>query len=102
MGDYRKVILEHGREYESGTKVLYSDLNFILLYYAIERIYGDYVAAATDRVPPALLEQLILGGRMVLPRGGRRGQRLVRIVQTAGGPVETASLACRFVPLVEG
>jgi protein-L-isoaspartate(D-aspartate) O-methyltransferase len=60
------------------------------------------VAAATDHVPPALLEQLILGGRMVLPRGGRRGQRLVRIVQTAGGPVETASLACRFVPLVEG
>ena len=60
------------------------------------------VAAATDHVPPALLEQLVPGGRMVLPRGSRRGQRLVRIVQTAEGPVETASLACRFVPLVEG
>jgi protein-L-isoaspartate O-methyltransferase len=39
---------------------------------------------------------------MVLPRGSRRGQRLVRIVRTDDGPVETASLACRFVPLVEG
>jgi protein-L-isoaspartate(D-aspartate) O-methyltransferase len=60
------------------------------------------VAAATDHVPPALLGQLVLGGRMVLPRGSRRGQRLVRIVRTAEGAVETASLACRFVPLVEG
>ena len=50
MGDYRKAILEHGREYEPGKRVVYSDLNFILLYYAIERIYGDYVSAATDRI----------------------------------------------------
>ncbi|HEX3290571.1 MAG TPA: protein-L-isoaspartate(D-aspartate) O-methyltransferase [Gaiella sp.] len=60
------------------------------------------VAAATAHLPPALLEQLAPGGRMVLPRGSRRGQRLVRIVRTDDGPVETASLACRFVPLVEG
>jgi protein-L-isoaspartate(D-aspartate) O-methyltransferase len=60
------------------------------------------VAAATDHVPPALYEQLAVGGRMVLPRGGRGGQRLVRVVRTPDGPVETASLACRFVPLVEG
>ncbi len=58
------------------------------------------VAAATDRVPPALYEQLAAGGRMVLPRGGPSGQRLVRIVRTEDGPVETGSLACRFVPLV--
>lgn len=60
------------------------------------------VAAATDHVPPALLGQLAADGRLVLPRGGRRGQRLVRIVRTAAGPVETSSLPCRFVPLVEG
>ena len=38
------------------------------------------VAAATDHVPPALYEQLAPGGRIVLPRGPRGGQRLVRIV----------------------
>jgi len=58
------------------------------------------VAAATGLVPPALYEQLALGGRIVLPLGGRSGQRLVRIVRTEAGPVETGSLACRFVPLV--
>ena len=58
------------------------------------------IAAATDHVPPALLEQLEVGGRLVLPRGGPGGQRLVRIVRTPEGAVETASLACRFVPLV--
>jgi protein-L-isoaspartate(D-aspartate) O-methyltransferase len=58
------------------------------------------VAAATERVPPALYEQLAVGGRLVLPRGGSRGQRLVRVVRTEEGAVETASLGCRFVPLV--
>ena len=58
------------------------------------------VAAATDRVPPALYEQLAVGGRLVLPRGGSRGQRLVKILRTESGPVETESLGCRFVPLV--
>jgi protein-L-isoaspartate(D-aspartate) O-methyltransferase len=58
------------------------------------------VAAATDRIPPALYDRLAVGGRMVLPRGKPGGQRLVRVVRTEQGAVETASLACRFVPLV--
>lgn len=58
------------------------------------------VAAATERVPDALYDQLAPGGRMVLPRGGPGGQRLVRIVRGPSGPVETGSLPCRFVPLV--
>jgi protein-L-isoaspartate(D-aspartate) O-methyltransferase len=60
------------------------------------------VAAATATVPPALYEQLAEGGRLVLPLGGSRGQTLVRITRTPHGPVETAALGCRFVPLVEG
>ena len=61
------------------------------------------VAAATDRVPPALYEQLAPGGRIVLPRGGRAaGSGSCAISRTSSGPVETASLACRFVPLVAG
>jgi protein-L-isoaspartate(D-aspartate) O-methyltransferase len=60
------------------------------------------VAAATDRIPSALSDQLAVGGRMVLPRGGPGAQRLVRVVRTEQGLVETASIACRFVPLVTG
>jgi protein-L-isoaspartate(D-aspartate) O-methyltransferase len=58
------------------------------------------VAAAAPGIPRALYEQLADGGRLVLPRGSRRGQELVRVVRTPEGPVERASIPCRFVPLV--
>jgi protein-L-isoaspartate(D-aspartate) O-methyltransferase len=58
------------------------------------------VAAAAPAVPETLYGQLALGGRLVLPLGSRGGQDLVRVVRTEAGPVEEASLACRFVPLV--
>ncbi len=32
---YRRAILEHGLEYERGTRVVYSDLNFVLLWLAL-------------------------------------------------------------------
>ena len=60
------------------------------------------VAAATDTLPPALVEQLALGGRLIAPLGGRAGQRLVRLLKTEEGLAETWSGACRFVPLVRG
>jgi protein-L-isoaspartate(D-aspartate) O-methyltransferase len=60
------------------------------------------VAAATDTVPAALVEQLAPQGRLVVPVGGRHGQRLVRLSQTENGLAETWSVACRFVPLVHG
>lgn len=60
------------------------------------------VAAATADVPPALVEQLADGGRLVLPRGDDRGQVLVLLERTGDRLVEHRSLACRFVPLVAG
>jgi protein-L-isoaspartate(D-aspartate) O-methyltransferase len=59
-------------------------------------------APATATAPPALYDPLAPGGRLVLPLGGKRGQRLVRLVRTAEGVAETTSIACRFVPLVNG
>jgi protein-L-isoaspartate(D-aspartate) O-methyltransferase len=58
------------------------------------------VAAAAPSVPEALYAQLRLGGRLVLPKGSRWGQDLVRIVKTEEGPVESTSIPCRFVPLL--
>ncbi|OFW74528.1 MAG: protein-L-isoaspartate O-methyltransferase [Actinobacteria bacterium RBG_16_68_12] len=58
------------------------------------------VAAAAPVVPPALYAQLVEGGRLVLPRGSRWGQDLVLVVRTDEGPLERASVPCRFVPLV--
>ena len=58
------------------------------------------VAAAAPAIPPALYEQLVDGGRLVLPRGGRWGQDLVLVERTPDGPAERKSVPCRFVPLV--
>ena len=61
---------------------------------------GIAVAAAAPAIPPALVEQLVDGGRLVVPRGGRWGQRLVLVERTEDGARERASVSCRFVPLV--
>lgn len=58
------------------------------------------VAAAADEVPPALLDQLAPGGRLVMPVGHRRLQRMVRVRMTDDGPVREDRGAVRFVPLV--
>jgi protein-L-isoaspartate(D-aspartate) O-methyltransferase len=64
---------------------------------------GIIVAATAPGVPPALVEQLRPGGRMVIPIGGRGGeQHLVRIVKDAAGQVhERTVLPVAFVPLVK-
>jgi protein-L-isoaspartate(D-aspartate) O-methyltransferase len=61
---------------------------------------GVAVAAAAPTVPPALYEQLVDGGRLVVPRGSRWGQDLVLVERTPGGPVERTTIPVRFVPLV--
>lgn len=58
------------------------------------------VAAAAPAIPPALVAQLSPSGRLVIPRGTRREQRLVLVQRRDGGLVETGSLPCRFVPLI--
>jgi protein-L-isoaspartate(D-aspartate) O-methyltransferase len=59
------------------------------------------VAAAASRVPPALLDQLALGGRLLLPLGGA-DQSLCLIERSYRGYSETKLDAVRFVPLVAG
>jgi CubicO group peptidase (beta-lactamase class C family) len=50
MGDYLRAIEEHGVERPRGESVVYSDLNFALLYFALTEIFGDYVKAAQERI----------------------------------------------------
>jgi protein-L-isoaspartate(D-aspartate) O-methyltransferase len=59
------------------------------------------LAAAAMRVPHTLLDQLAVGGRMILPLGGAE-QSLCLIERGARGYVETRLEAVRFVPLVAG
>ncbi len=62
---------------------------------------GITVAAAGMQVPPALLEQLAVGGRLVMPVGG--SEQVLRVVDrgTDGWHEQTLD-AVRFVPLLAG
>jgi protein-L-isoaspartate(D-aspartate) O-methyltransferase len=61
---------------------------------------GIAVAAAAPGVPPSLYAQLAVGGRLVVPVGGRGGQELQVVERSSAGPVLARSVPCRFVPLV--
>ena len=58
------------------------------------------VAAAAPELPQALYDQLAPAGRIVVPVGRRRAQRLELIVRSPEGPAVLASVPCRFVPLL--
>ncbi|HTL00059.1 MAG TPA: protein-L-isoaspartate(D-aspartate) O-methyltransferase [Pseudomonadales bacterium] len=63
---------------------------------------GIIVTAAARSVPAALLEQLAVGGRLVIPVGGDRSQELKVIDKTEDGVQEESLEYVRFVPLLRG
>jgi protein-L-isoaspartate(D-aspartate) O-methyltransferase len=58
------------------------------------------VSAAAGEVPPALLEQLAEGSRMIIPVGSADSQQLQLIRMENGQPQISFHELCRFVPLV--
>ena len=63
---------------------------------------GILVTAAPPEVPLSLLEQLALGGRLVIPVGDSARQRLRVITRTPHGFDEQLREAVRFVPMLGG
>jgi len=58
------------------------------------------VTAGGNRIPEPLVNQLIEGGRLVMPVGGLHSQELLRIEKTSTG-IKTVNLGgCRFVKLI--
>ena len=63
-----------------------------------DRVLG---AAAADAIPPALVDQLVDGGILVLPVGTFHQE--LRVIQKRGGRTEVlATLPVRFVPMIKG
>lgn len=58
------------------------------------------VGAASPDVPRPLVEQLAIGGQLLVPIGGREEQVLVRVRRTPEGQERTSLDAMRFVPLI--
>ena len=69
--------------------------------------HGPYkaiiVTAAPEQVPPSLLEQLDIGGMLVIPVGSQQGaQKLLLITREQDQYVEEELDAVKFVPLLNG
>jgi protein-L-isoaspartate(D-aspartate) O-methyltransferase len=61
------------------------------------------VTAAAEHIPEALVEQLAVGGVMVLPLGPHAGgQRIVKLTKTKDDLEREELIAVRFVPLLPG
>ena len=59
------------------------------------------VAASGPELPQALLDQLTIGGRLVIPVGTSRAQELVRVTRTSEDAFKREELgAVQFVPLI--
>ncbi len=60
------------------------------------------VTAAPEEVPPVLLQQLAIGGTMVVPVGPQSGVQELRVLKkTERGVITERSLPVRFVPMVK-
>ncbi|MBS1946189.1 MAG: protein-L-isoaspartate(D-aspartate) O-methyltransferase [Bacteroidetes bacterium] len=90
---------------------------FLKRYPNIKFFYGDgyeglptfapfdkvIVTAAAPYVPPKLIEQLKTGGKMVIPVGDSKVQRMLRITKQQGNAVEEEEFDnFSFVPMVGG
>lgn len=59
------------------------------------------VSAAAPSIPPALVDQLALGGRLVVPVGDAKQQILQLVQRHPDGATSMRTLeGCRFVPLI--
>ncbi len=63
---------------------------------------GILVAAAAMAIPPALLEQLGNGGRLIMPVGPDREQKLMRVTRRGDNLDKEVLGPVTFVPLLQG
>lgn len=61
---------------------------------------GILVAAASPEIPKTLVDQLTIGGHLVIPIGKEKEQRLIRVTRTEDGTKTEDHGACQFVKLI--
>jgi protein-L-isoaspartate(D-aspartate) O-methyltransferase len=61
---------------------------------------GILVAAGGPEIPEPLIQQLAVGGRLVIPIGDAEQQTLIRVIRTESGVVRENHGQCMFVKLI--
>ncbi|MCH7652479.1 MAG: protein-L-isoaspartate(D-aspartate) O-methyltransferase [Chloroflexi bacterium] len=61
---------------------------------------GIIVAAGAPTLPKGLIQQLTIGGRLVVPVGSLESQQLMKVTRTSEGYTARTLGECRFVPLI--
>jgi len=107
---YRVYTVERKRSLYMQTRSLFDKLN----YHNIVTRYADgtkgwqeespfdaiVVTAGAPDVPEMLINQLVEGGRLVVPVGNQHTQELIKICREKGNIQQTNLGGCRFVKLV--
>jgi len=88
--DFKNIYYKVG----DGTK------GWINTYPPIKEFDKIIVSAGAPLVSEAFLNQLKLGGKLIIPVGNLEQQRLKIIIKTETGFLEKQSVACSFVPLL--
>jgi protein-L-isoaspartate(D-aspartate) O-methyltransferase len=104
--------IERQRELYLKAQQLLSDLGYKPQFFFGDGMegkpsYGPYdkilITAAAEKIPGKLLEQLMIGGILVLPMGDRLTQTMIRIIKTGHDEYsETSHGSFVFVPLLRG
>lgn len=107
---YKVYTIERNNTLYLQTRKLFDALK----YHNIVTRYGDgtqgwkeegpfdaiMVTAGGQQIPPPLIDQLAMGGKLVIPVGGSMTQELIRLEKTEDG-IKTVNLGgCRFVKLI--
>jgi len=104
--------IERHRELFLRSRALLTELNYHAHFF-----YGDgyqgvpsyapfdriLITAAAPEIPQTLLDQLKIGGELVVPLGGRRSQKMMKIVKESGKEYSRSEHGnFVFVPMLKG
>ncbi len=107
---FKVYSIERDRNLFNRVSVLLKRLN-----YKVKCFYGDgtlglpsygpfdkiLVTASAPKVPNALLDQLVIGGKLVIPVGDRSEQKMIRLTKISENKVSKEEFGMfRFVPLI--
>jgi len=107
---YKVFTIERVRPLMENARALLNELGYTnILFKAFDGTLGwkdngpfdaIIITAGSPKIPQPLLDQLVDGGRMVVPVGDKYSQDLIKVTKQGDSYVEKNLGGCRFVDLI--